>query len=88
MNNEVGSEMIQVLVNGQWRTIPSSMTVSDLLKQVEIRPDRVAVEVNLEIVDRQNFSQRSLREGDKVEIISFIGGGGPPAHRRRGWNEP
>jgi thiazole synthase len=84
MSNEVGSEMIQVLVNGEWRTIASAMTISDLLQQVEIRPDRVAVEVNLEIVDRQNFSQRSLREGDRVEIISFIGGGGsarPSAER-------
>jgi thiamine biosynthesis protein ThiS len=50
-------------------------TVGDLLRELEVRPDRVAVELNLEILDRQAFEHRALREGDRVEIISFIGGG-------------
>lgn len=66
---------IQIQVNGESRTAPSGSTVSGLLRQLEIRPDRVAVEVNLQIVDRQSFEGRSLQDGDQVEIISFIGGG-------------
>jgi sulfur carrier protein len=66
---------MQVHVNGENRTIESGSTVIGLLNQLEIRPDRVAVEVNLQIVDPQSFDRQTLRDGDKVEIISFIGGG-------------
>ena len=51
-------------------------TVAGLLKELDIRPDRVAVELNLTILDRSEFDGRSLQEGDRIEIISFIGGGG------------
>ncbi|MDQ6735766.1 MAG: sulfur carrier protein ThiS [Nitrospirota bacterium] len=66
---------MHVQVNGELQTAPSGSTVAGLLKQLDIRSDRVAVEVNLQILDRQNFDRQSLQEGDRVEIISFIGGG-------------
>jgi thiamine biosynthesis protein ThiS len=66
---------MHIQVNGEPRTIAAPATISELLRTLEIRSDRVAVEVNLEIVDRQEFDRRSLEEGDRVEIISFIGGG-------------
>lgn len=66
---------IHIQVNGELQTTPSGSTVAGLLQQLDIRSDRVAVEVNLHIVDRQNFERQSLQEGDRVEIISFIGGG-------------
>lgn len=66
---------IQIQVNGELQTAPSGSTIAGLLKQLDIRSDRVAVEVNLQILDRQNFDRQSLQEGDRVEIISFIGGG-------------
>ena len=46
-----------------------------MLHELDIRVDRVAVELNLEILDRSDFDTRGLREGDRVEILSFIGGG-------------
>ncbi|MGZ8422024.1 MAG: sulfur carrier protein ThiS [Nitrospira sp.] len=45
------------------------------MHELDIRVDRVAVELNLEILDRSDFDTRGLREGDRVEILSFIGGG-------------
>ena len=51
-------------------------TVGDLLRELEIKTERVAVELNLEILDRKDFERRSLKQGDRVEILSFIGGGG------------
>ena len=66
---------IHIQVNGEPQTTPSGSTVAGLLTQLDIRSDRVAVEVNLQIVDRQNFERQSLQDGDRVEIISFIGGG-------------
>jgi thiamine biosynthesis protein ThiS len=56
-----------------------------LLNELEIRPDRVAVEVNLQIVDRQSFDRQMFQEGDRVEIISFIGGGSGVIGGELGW---
>jgi sulfur carrier protein len=67
---------LQIHVNGQVRDCPSGSTVGDLLRELEITSERVAVELNLEIIDRKDFEVRDLNEGDRVEILSFIGGGG------------
>lgn len=66
---------MHVHVNGEQRTLAAGATVAGLLTELDIRPDRVAVEVNLNILDRSEFDRRSLQDGDRVEIISFIGGG-------------
>jgi sulfur carrier protein len=71
---------MQIQLNGESRMMTSEGTVADLLRELEIRSDRVAVEINLEIVDRQEFDRRVLREGDRVEVISFIGGGKSSDH--------
>lgn len=64
-----------IQVNGESRGIGHGQTVAALLQELDIRADRVAVELNLEILDRKDFETRGLREGDRVEILSFIGGG-------------
>lgn len=66
---------MQIHVNGQVRETMSGTTVADLLRELNITGERVAVEVNLDILERGQFGQRLLTEGDRVEIISFIGGG-------------
>ena len=70
------AEALQIQVNGLPRGCPTGSTVGDLLRDLDIATERVAVELNLEILDRNDFELRSLREGDRVEILSFIGGGG------------
>lgn len=62
-------------VNGESRGVGDGQTVAGLLRELDIRTDRVAVELNLEILDRKDFELRGLHEGDRVEILSFIGGG-------------
>lgn len=69
-------EALQIQVNGQPRDCRSGSTVGDLLRELDITTERVAVELNLEILDRKDFEARSLKQGDRVEILSFIGGGG------------
>jgi len=66
---------MNIQVNGEGRTANAGVTVAELLRELNIRPDRVAVEVNTEVLNRQEFERRGLCEGDRVEIISFIGGG-------------
>ncbi|MBM4120638.1 MAG: sulfur carrier protein ThiS [Nitrospira sp.] len=67
---------MHVQVNGESRTLAAGLTVAGLLKELDITSDRVAVELNRNILDRGEFERRSLQEGDHIEIISFIGGGG------------
>lgn len=68
-------DAIHIYVNGEARTWRSGATVAELLQDLDIRTERVAVELNLEILDRALFDQRSLNNGDRVEILGFIGGG-------------
>ncbi len=75
-------EAIQIQVNGESRVWRSGGTVGELLRELNIRADRVAVELNLEILDRNDFDRRSLTPGDRLEILSFIGGGSPKDHNR------
>ena len=69
------SHGMQIHVNGKPRPWRVNGTVADLLRELDIKSERVAVELNLEILDRSAFPQRPLKDGDRIEILSFIGGG-------------
>ncbi len=66
---------MEITVNGDSATIEPGASVADLLAQRELEPIRVAVEVNEDLVPRKTFSQAMIREGDRVEIVTFVGGG-------------
>jgi thiamine biosynthesis protein ThiS len=72
-------------VNGEPRTAPAGQSVADLLRELGLQSDRIAVELNLEIVERADFSRRTLKDGDRIEILSFIGGGAEARVRQREW---
>ncbi len=74
---------IEIQVNGEQRGSQTGATVGDLLRELGIKTERVAVELNLEILDRKEFDQRSLKQGDRVEILSFIGGGSSTDYSKR-----
>lgn len=66
---------LHVSVNGSVMEIVEGTTVSDLLKILEIGNGPVAVEQNLEIVSKSDYSTRTINQGDKIEIVHFVGGG-------------
>jgi thiamine biosynthesis protein ThiS len=68
---------MNIVVNGEQHKAKEPLTVSHLLEQLHLRSEQVAVEINLKILDRSDFPTWQLRDGDKVEILSFIGGGSP-----------
>jgi sulfur carrier protein len=68
-------QSMQIQVNGENRQVAEGTTIAALARELEVKPERVAVEINLEILDRGEFERRILREGDHVEIMSFMGGG-------------
>jgi thiamine biosynthesis protein ThiS len=67
--------VVSILVNGELRDILKRATVLDLVKELGLRPELVAVEVNRELVRRSTFGERELRAGDRIEIVEFVGGG-------------
>jgi thiazole synthase len=70
---------LRLTVNGQIRTEPAGTTVAVLLGAMGIDPARVAVERNQDVVPRRTWAEATLRDGDRVEIVAFIGGGSDAA---------
>lgn len=66
-------------INGEERSfdIPNPFTLSSLLESLGMKTDRVAVELNRDIVPRDRWAETQLHDGDRLEIVHFVGGGGP-----------
>ncbi len=64
-----------ITLNGQKKDVPAGLTVKALLEHLEITPERVAVEINEEIVRKATYSDHPVNEGDRVEVVQFMGGG-------------
>lgn len=62
-------------VNGEAREVPEGTTLSGLLAQLKLESERVAVEVNAQVVRRARHATHLLATGDQVEIVTFVGGG-------------
>ena len=72
MNN---SNMAKIQLNGDPYEINVSMSLNELLNKLKIEKNKVAIEVNGEIVQKDKYSNLILNKNDKVEIVHFIGGG-------------
>jgi thiamine biosynthesis protein ThiS len=66
---------IQVSVNGEPLRVPSGSTVADILRRLSLDRARVAVEHNLRVVPRAEHASLRLNHGDRLEIVTFVGGG-------------
>jgi sulfur carrier protein len=66
---------MKIWVNGEEKEIENGLTVSRLLEELQIRPGRVVVELNRDIVSREAHGSTLLKEGDALEIVHFVGGG-------------
>lgn len=66
---------ILIYVNGKKEEYPDGIKISDLLKEKKVRPEVLTVELNDEIVKRDEYETLVLKEGDRLEIIFFMGGG-------------
>ncbi|MEM6671862.1 MAG: sulfur carrier protein ThiS [Planctomycetota bacterium] len=66
---------MEIQVNGEVDRLPGGATVADLVSSKGLRTDQVAVEVNREIVPRARHAATLLQGGDRVEIVTLVGGG-------------
>lgn len=62
-------------INGEKRQFPDALSVSSLVEHLGMKGDRVAIELNLEILPKERWSSTELHEGDRLEIVHFVGGG-------------
>lgn len=67
--------MIQVSINGEVRSVPEGTSLDALVRLLGLPEDRVAIEHNREVVRRPRWQEVRLGEGDRVEIVQFVGGG-------------
>jgi thiazole synthase len=66
---------MRLLLNGEWTEAPEGESLQALLGRLGIDPRRVAVERNLAIVPKDRYAGTVLGEGDRLEIVHFVGGG-------------
>ena len=66
---------MRLLLNGDEREIADVFSVDDLVSALGLDSRKVAVERNLEIVPRSTYADTALADGDRIEIVTFIGGG-------------
>ncbi len=67
---------MRLIVNGEEYTVEKdTLTIESLLNELGIIPERVAVEVNLNVIKKKDYKDHPLKDGDRVEIVNFVGGG-------------
>ncbi len=70
-----GRGRLRIEVNGEAKEVREGATLQTLVEQLALAPERLAVEHNREVVRRADWPARALSEGDRVEIVHFVGGG-------------
>ena len=66
---------MQIQVNGEQREVKSGLSIAELLGVLELDPRYLAVERNLELVPREDHENTLLNEGDRLEVVTLVGGG-------------
>lgn len=69
---------MRLVINGEERDFPAITTLTSLVEQLGLKSDRLAIELNRDIVSRNDWSTTELKEGDRLEIVHFVGGGRDP----------
>ena len=70
-----GQNTIEIIVNGDAHQVNHGARVTDLIKQLELAPERLAIELNFLILSRAKWAETELKSGDKLEVVHFVGGG-------------
>jgi thiamine biosynthesis protein ThiS len=66
---------LQIRLNGEAKEMEEGTTLPALVESLALAPERIAVEVNGEVVRRAEWPRITLKEGDRVEVVHFVGGG-------------
>jgi len=66
---------MDITLNGEKKSVPDGLAVLGLLQFLKIQPERVAVELNLNVVKKNDYATAQVKDGDSVEVVSFMAGG-------------
>ncbi len=66
---------MKISVNGKEKDVPEQITIKTLLINMQVAPEMVACELNLNMIKRNQYDSTALRDGDQIEILQMIGGG-------------
>jgi sulfur carrier protein len=66
---------MHIEVNGEQRELADGTTIATLLRELDVTQPHVAVEVNLEVVPRARHGETTLYDGDRLEVVTLVGGG-------------
>jgi len=66
---------MRLVINGKEQTFPDLLTLTQLVEQLGMKGDRVAVELNREVISRPQWPETQLKDGDRLEVVHFVGGG-------------
>ena len=69
------NKKIKIILNGKSRSLQKTISVHDLMRSLKLSTDKVAIELNKEIINRKSIKNLYLKNEDKIEIVHFIGGG-------------
>ena len=69
------SALVEITVNGERRQIPSDQTIATMLSWLQLPSDRVAVELNKQIVRKRDWEQTVVPPASHIEVVEFVGGG-------------
>jgi thiazole synthase len=66
---------VKIIVNGTEREVENGTTLAVLVEHLGLRTDRIATERNLQVIPKARYGDTALADGDKLEIVTFVGGG-------------
>ena len=69
------NEQIGIILNGESATVPPGASLTRLVEILTLNPGQVAVELNGQIIKREQWDDCLLKSGDRVEVVHFVGGG-------------
>lgn len=67
--------IVELIINGEPRTVKDVSSITDLLVQFKLEQKILVIELNREIIERTDYEKTLLHEGDRIEIVHFVGGG-------------
>ena len=66
---------MKVVINGEKKEITDGMTILDMIQSLRLKPERIAVELNRRVLERENYVGQRINENDRIELLRFLGGG-------------
>lgn len=66
---------MRIHINGEPKDVPAPLNLGELVAHLQLAPERLAIELNREVVRRAAWPETEMREGDTIEIVHFVGGG-------------